>query len=102
MAPGASNIQAIATGSYFTLALRTDGSILGWGYDGHGHLTKAGQLTNIIALAAKVQCCVALKGVRTVIAWGDDSITNVPAGLTNVIGIAAGWFHALALTEDGH
>jgi hypothetical protein len=99
-APGASNIQAIATGSYFTLALRTDGSILGWGYDGQGQITKAGQLTNIMALAAKVNCCLALKRDGTVIAWGGD--TNVPAGLTNVIGIAAGWFHALALTGDGH
>jgi hypothetical protein len=39
----------------------------------------------------------------TVIAWGDNSQgqTNVPAGLTNVIAIAAGDAFSLALREDG-
>jgi pimeloyl-ACP methyl ester carboxylesterase len=39
----------------------------------------------------------------TVVAWGDNSQgqTNVPAGLTNVIAIAAGGNHSLALKSDG-
>ena len=37
------------------------------------------------------------------VAWGDDSAgqTNVPAGLTNVVAVAAGGFHSLALKNDG-
>ena len=37
------------------------------------------------------------------VAWGDngDGQTNVPAGLNNVVAIAAGGFHSLALKYDG-
>jgi alpha-tubulin suppressor-like RCC1 family protein len=36
-----------------------------------------------------------------VIAWGDPGLTNVPSDLTNVVAIAAGAVHSLALTRDG-
>jgi alpha-tubulin suppressor-like RCC1 family protein len=38
-----------------------------------------------------------------VVAWGDNSAgqTNVPAGLSNVVAVAAGGFHSLALKNDG-
>jgi hypothetical protein len=41
--------------------------------------------------------------LASLIAWGDNTFgqTNVPAGLNNVIGIACGEYHNLALTEDG-
>jgi hypothetical protein len=43
-----------------------------------------------------------LKRDGTVQAWGaGTSITNVPAGLSNVIAIAAGSDHTLALKQDG-
>ncbi len=36
-------------------------------------------------------------------AWGDDTLgqTNLPAGLTNVVGIASGEYYGLALKTDG-
>src|SRR3974390_3190359 len=39
----------------------------------------------------------------TVFAWGDNGAgqTNVPTGLTNVVAIAAGDYHSLALRADG-
>src|SRR6266436_2678388 len=39
----------------------------------------------------------------TVVAWGNNlsGQTNVPVGLTNAVGIAAGWYHSLALKSDG-
>jgi len=44
----------------------------------------------------------------SVVAWGangwgsiDFGVTNVPAGLTNVIAVAAGAVHSLALKSDG-
>ncbi|MEJ0090192.1 MAG: hypothetical protein WDM80_10660 [Limisphaerales bacterium] len=39
--------------------------------------------------------------IGKVIAWGYNSQTNVPAGLTNVIAIAAGSVHSVALKNDG-
>ena len=45
----------------------------------------------------------ALKSDGTVIAWGDNSHgqTNLPAGLSNVVAIAAGYYHSLAVCSDG-
>jgi uncharacterized repeat protein (TIGR02543 family) len=44
-----------------------------------------------------------LKSGGTVVAWGGDwyGETNVPAGLTNVVAVAAGDYHSLALKSDG-
>ena len=41
--------------------------------------------------------------VRILAAWGDNSYgqTNIPAGLTNVVAIAVGYEHSLALRADG-
>lgn len=46
---------------------------------------------------------MALKENGTVIAWGENTLgqTNVPAGLSNVMAIAAGWRHSVALKNDG-
>jgi alpha-tubulin suppressor-like RCC1 family protein len=43
------------------------------------------------------------QSVGTVVGWGDNSTgqTNLPPGLTNVVAIAAGFHHSLALKPDG-
>jgi len=40
----------------------------------------------------------------TVAAWGynEDGEINVPAGLTNVVAVAAGFYHSLAVRADGN
>ncbi|HLH25770.1 MAG TPA: hypothetical protein VK066_24900 [Chloroflexota bacterium] len=68
-------VRAIAAGSKYILALRTDGTVWGWGAN------DSGQLGN---------------GSTT------DSSTPVQvSGLSSIVGIAAGYFHALALKSDG-
>ena len=44
-----------------------------------------------------------LRADGTVVAWGNNSNgqTNVPPGLSNVVAIAAGFYHCLALRNDG-
>ena len=46
---------------------------------------------------------MALKSDGTVVAWGESSSgqTNVPAGLRDIIAIAAGGYHTVALKRDG-
>ncbi len=43
---------------------------------------------------------LALQSDGTVVAWGDNRFgqTNVPPGLSNVVAIAAGYYHSLAIT----
>jgi alpha-tubulin suppressor-like RCC1 family protein len=99
--PGSSNLVAVAAGFYGNLALRSDGTVIGWGS------TKAAAnippaLTNVIALAVGGRHSLALRSNGTVIAWGDNSLgqTNVPAGLTSVAAIAAGTNHSLVLRSN--
>jgi alpha-tubulin suppressor-like RCC1 family protein len=50
-----------------------------------------------------VECTNVTLSVFQIAAWGDNSAkqTNVPARLTNVVAIAAGGYHSLALRADG-
>ena len=46
---------------------------------------------------------LALTAEGRVVAWGSNDVgqTNVPSGLSNVVAIAAGDHHSLALTAEG-
>jgi len=80
MVNGLVGITAISTGRDFTLALKNDGTVWAWGYDGYGQLGTGNiPIPNI-------------------------SQSNIPVqviGLTGVKAIAAGFFHSIALKNDG-
>jgi alpha-tubulin suppressor-like RCC1 family protein len=114
---------AIAAGGAHGLALRSDGTVVGWGANGsgealgfptpyaygtNGQVRIAGTAwSNVTAIAAGrwmgQSFSLALKGDRMVEAWGDNRFgqTAVPLGLSNVMAIAAGTYHGLALRSDG-
>jgi len=103
----ATNIIALSAGSGFSLALRRDGTVLGWGAAHEGRinpLTKReplSSLTNVVAINSKGAYALALKQDGTVVlCWG---VAGVPAGLSNIVAIAASeWdVDALALKRDG-
>lgn len=102
---GISNVVAIATGGYFTLALRNDGSVLGWHFNAAGGVPAAvvpPTLSDVLAISAGANHALALRSNGTVVAWGaSGSQTNVPTGLSNVVAISAGFQHSLALKNDG-
>ena len=81
----------------------TVNSLTSWGSGGASLNNLPAKATNLIALAAGDEHCLALRADGTVVAWGDDTLgqTNVPADLTNVVSIAAGSTHGLALRNDG-
>ena len=89
-------------GTFHSLAIRNDGTVMAWGY--HATATNLpANLTNVVAISAGSSHSLALKSDGTVVAWGDDSDgqTNVPPGLNNVVAIAAGGYSSLALKNDG-
>jgi alpha-tubulin suppressor-like RCC1 family protein len=76
-------VKAIAAGYGFSLALRANGSVLAWGSNGNGALG-SGQFGGANPIPGRVRTGVASGGL-----------------LTNVIAIAGGGDHALALIADG-
>ena len=123
-------VVAIAGGSFNSLALTSDGKVWAWGGNGSGQLgngSTAGSnvpvpvsnLSGVVAIAAgNNPYCLALRGDGKVWAWGynaDGGLGNgsttdssVPVPVSDVIGfsgqvvaIAAGSNHSLALTSDG-
>jgi alpha-tubulin suppressor-like RCC1 family protein len=96
---GLTNIVAVASGDFHNLALRSDGTVVGWGSIG----TPAG-MTNITAIAAGYNYDLALTADGTVVLWGQNStaLEGSPKGSSNFVAIAAGESHCLALTADGH
>ncbi|PYI50989.1 immunoglobulin-like domain-containing protein [Paenibacillus flagellatus] len=92
----------IAAGSYHSLALKANGTVVAWGDNRYGQTDVPG-LSGVKAVSAGTQHSLALTANGTVVAWGDDYYgqTTVPPGLSGVVAIAAGGFHSLALKADG-
>lgn len=96
-------ILSISAGDYFGLAVKSNHTVMAWGYNLSGQTNVPAGLTNVTAVAAGYAHSLALRSNGTVVAWGDNSAgqRNVPAGLGNVIAISAGAFSSLALKSDG-
>ena len=119
---GLSNVIAVGAGGMNSLALRRDGTVVGWGALNY----VPPQATNVTAIAVGFGHAVALRGDGSVIAWGSTSTspglnvslgcgsysvggslsvqTNliaIPPTATNIVAIAAGRHHILALRADG-
>ena len=67
------------------------------------YLKTIGPACSYCAIAVIVLASVSASCAQTVIAWGSNTQgqTDVPPTATNVIAVAAGWYHSLALRMDG-
>ncbi len=116
---------AIAAGGNHSLALKSNGTVWAWGYNGYGQLgdgtttrrlepVQITGLTGVIAIAAGGNHSLALRGNGTVWAWGlntngqlgngTTTSSSTPVQVSNLSGIAAiaaGGNHSLALTTGG-
>jgi alpha-tubulin suppressor-like RCC1 family protein len=100
----ATNVAAISAANFHSLALRTDGTVVGWGdYTENGELPPPGGLSGVVAIAAGSDHDLAVESGGTVVAWGgnDSGQCNVPAGLSGVVAVSAAWDFSLALKGDG-
>ncbi len=119
------NVKMIVGGNSYTLALKHDGKVWGWGENTSGQLgdgttvnkntpVQIPDFDNVSHIAAGVKHSVALKNDGTVWAWGSNdhgplgdgttvnrtSPVQVP-NLVDVISISAGEYFTLALKSDG-
>jgi hypothetical protein len=121
-------VGAVAAGAYFTVALKSDGTVRAWGQGDFGQLGNGStarsfvpvtsSISGVAAIAAGTYHVVALKADGTVWCWGrnDDGQLGFGSGghqsspvqtvtatgaLTGVIAVAAGASHSVALRSDG-
>jgi len=93
---------SVCAGREFSLALKTDGSVVAWGRNNYGQVASAPQ-SGVKILSSGYDHVLAIKFDGSVVAWGlnDRGQTNVPVGLDDVIGVAAGDGFSVALRSDG-
>lgn len=107
-----SNVVAIAAAGFASVVVRSDGTVVEWNNEKanaeYGQVHAVPGLSNVTAVAAGESAQgarkVALRSDGTVANWGVESIdkdATPPAGLSNVVAIAAGDAHTLALRKDG-
>jgi trimeric autotransporter adhesin len=110
------NAIAVSAGRNHNLALKSDGTVVGWGWNKYGQATGAAientdnafagglvmidgkVLENIKAIAAGDDQSLALKIDGTIVGWGKIAS---PSGTTNVISIASSAHDNYALQMDG-
>lgn len=122
----ASTTPQISCGNRHSLSLKSDGTVWAWGENKYGQLgdgtttdkstpVQVNTLAGIIAVAGGGSHSLAVESDGTVWAWGDDSnyqlgnrgvvySSHTPVqvdSLSDVIAVAAGLFHSLALKSDG-
>ncbi len=120
-----SGVVAIAGGRDMSYALRSDGTVWGWGLNTTGQVgdgtttmrtrpVQVGSLTGITAISGGRDHGLAVRSDGTVWAWGDNtqgqvgdgSLTNRLApvqvtGLTGAVEVAAGAYHSIARLATG-
>jgi hypothetical protein len=93
-----SNAVAVAAAYDQSVALKSDGTVVAWGETGPVPLS----VSNVVAITAGFDFVAALKNDGTVMVW--DYLGRevaVPSNFTNIMSIAAGRSHILAVTGSG-
>jgi len=115
---GLNDAVAVAIGGYtnHACAIRSGGSVVCWGYNGHGELgdgtttnsttpVVVSGLSDAVALAVSQDTSCALRATHTVSCWGSipsgTSATPTDMGLTGVVDVTIGDGHGCVVLDDG-
>ena len=92
--------MAIARGTDHALALKSNGTVVAWGYNSAGQTSVPAGLANVVGITASGSTSYALKSDGTVVAWGWQP--TIPNGLSGVVAIdASSNGGVVALKADG-
>jgi hypothetical protein len=89
-------VKSLALGGFFGFALKSNGTVVGFGQNLNGTLDLPASVTapgNVLAVAARNQGGIALLADQTVVGWGTKTAPGednaIPAGLDDVVAIDA-------------
>jgi len=100
---GLNNVIAISAGHWFSVALKSDGTVVCWGRNDYGQMSPPPELSDAVAISAGDYHCLAMKSDHTVVGWGSDSYGEAVfnpdkyPSLAQLTGIAAGNYFRLAV-----
>lgn len=103
----ATNVVGLAASQEHSLALCSDGTIIGWGDNASGQAQPPEDLRGVVKVTAGFFHSMALKRDTTIVFWGcnDPAVPPmgpyVPPGLFNVLDIASGPEYSAVLMEGG-
>jgi len=105
---GLADVNQIAAGENHSLALKSDGTVFGWGSNAYNQLSFDPYYwldSPAVQVSAGGRHSLALDSEGNILAWGDNTYGQAPWGslryLSRVVQVAAGGTHSLALTSYG-
>jgi alpha-tubulin suppressor-like RCC1 family protein len=100
---GLTNAVRLVSSAQHTLALKADGTVVGWGWPIPDEALALASVTDAKAITVARHHGMLLRSNSTVVAWGEGNFgeNTVPSGLSNIVAIAAGARHNLAVKSDG-
>jgi hypothetical protein len=99
--PNMSNVKQVSFGYNFTIILKTDGTVVGFGTNGGGQINVE-SWSNIIATSAGAYNTVGLKSDGTVVGVGTNYYGQINVeSWSNIVAISVGLFHTAGVKSDG-
>jgi hypothetical protein len=101
--PSGSDFVSVAAGSTFCVALRSDGTLVQWGYSTFTGSYPVPSGDDFVRIDAGANHAMALRADGTLVAWGGDilgSVSGVNASTDRFTDMACGGMHSVGLRED--
>ena len=93
------DLTAVAGGGYHNLGLKSDGTVVAWGFNQFGQCDVPAPNAGFVAVAGGCDHSLGLKSDRTIVAWGWNGYgqSDAPSPNADFVGVAGGGYHSLGL-----